>query len=105
MKCLMPVFIMLFWQNAYGADLTINLSDAEKNCLLNSNKYLSAVSEYKSAAASADSFKSSLYPKIYLEGALKYTDTITEIKTLMLSKKMGDNWNYTLGPTLYYNLI
>jgi len=85
----------------------ITLKAAEDNALSSSDQYKSARLSAEAARAAADASGSLLYPRLGLEGSLKYLETIPTIKlpaVLGGPKPLGDNWNYSMGPAAYWTL-
>lgn len=86
---------------------SVTLKAAEDSALSSSNQYKSARLSAEAARASADASASLLYPRLGLEGDLKYLETIPAIALPAASggsKALGDNWNYSIGPSAYWTL-
>jgi outer membrane protein TolC len=87
---------------------SLSLSSAEICALQHSPKLKSAELELESAGIFADVQRTLLRPRISLDGSFKY---LTEVPSLKLpvagsqEKKLGDNTNYSFGPTLTWTLF
>lgn len=93
---------------ARGAELSLTLRAAEESALAVSNQYRGAKLSAEAAAASARAAGAPLFPRFSLEGSLRYNETVAAIampQALGGSRPLGDNWNYTLGPSAYWTLF
>ena len=99
------VFILTaLWAPASGAEINLSLEYAENSALASSGEYKAALAEYGAAGAAAAAAGTALMPRIELEGTVKYSAVVSEIKTQFLTRPLGDNWTYSAGPSLYYNI-
>jgi outer membrane protein TolC len=90
-----------------GSAFNVTLKAAEDSALSSSNQYKSAKLSAEAARAAADASGTLLYPRLSLEGNLKYADIIPTIAmpaALGGPKALGDNWNYSIGPSAYWTL-
>ncbi len=103
----MKILLMLlsFCLPAGAGELSLTLKQAEQGALASSGQYKAAEAAAEAAARAAGAAGSALYPRVALEGALKYNEVVTEIKLGPVSRPMGDNWNYSIGPSAYYTLF
>ncbi|OGS50438.1 MAG: hypothetical protein A3J79_02030 [Elusimicrobia bacterium RIFOXYB2_FULL_62_6] len=102
----LALFILLFAAAPAGAgELNVTLKTAEESALSASNQYKSALRAAEAAEAAAEAASSPLYPRLALEGALRYNSEVTEMKIGLIRRPLGDNWNYTFGPSAYYTLF
>ena len=93
--------------SAYGGapELRLSLKDAEAAALADSPRLRSAELEAEAADNLARSQRSILYPRLELESSAKYVTEVPEISLPVpgaRALKLGDNWNYTVGPSLYW---
>ena len=107
----MRIFIILFFAAlpAQAAPLVnLALNDCENRALAHSHLVQNARDEQSAAASFAAAAHSPLLPRILLEGSAKYTDIIPKISLslpgMTINKEMTDNWNYSLGPSLYWTV-
>ncbi|MCL2485491.1 MAG: TolC family protein [Endomicrobia bacterium] len=101
--CLYP------FANAFGSQ-KITLAESEKRALETSPSVMAAKNEFNAAEAAADASKTSLLPVLSLEGQAYYLTAVPELDITLpaighLSKKLGDNWNYSAGLALRWNLF
>ena len=85
----------------------VTLKAAEDSALSSSSRYKSARFSAEAARAAADASASLLSPRLGLEGNLKYLETIPAITlpaALGGPRPLGDNWNYSIGPSAYWTL-
>jgi outer membrane protein len=92
---------------AHAADtVTLSLHDCETRALSYSHLIKNAQEEQQAEANYADEEHAPLLPRLLLEGSAKYTDIIPKmslnIGAMHLNEYMTDNWNYSLGPSLYW---
>lgn len=99
-KLLILTFGLLFMSlNAFAAEkISISLEKCEEAALNNSHKIKSLEYELKAARSAADSQKTSNYPFLVLEGSMRYVTNVQELNNI----KLGDNWNYSVGPAIYW---
>jgi outer membrane protein TolC len=97
------IFVFLILSvTAQAADFGVTLKDAESGALAVSNQYRSAKLSAAAAAAGAAAAGSLLNPRLSLEGSLRYNGVVPEIAmpaALGGARPLGDNWNYSVGPT------
>lgn len=93
---------------ARAAEFSVTLKAAEESAVAVSNQYRGAKFSAEAAAAAASAAGSLLNPRLGLEGSLRYNSVISEMKlpaAMGGSRKFGDNWNYSLGPTASWTLF
>ncbi len=96
------IFLLVLAAPARGAELSITLRSAEQSALAVSNQYRAAVQTAEGAAAAARAAASPLSPRLSLEGSLRYNEIVPTIAmppALGGARPLGDNWNYSIGPT------
>ncbi|MGD9643318.1 MAG: TolC family protein [Elusimicrobiales bacterium] len=92
---------------AGAAELSVTLRDSEARALEASNQYRAAKFAAEAAEAAARAAGAPLKPRLALEGSLRYVAEVAEIgmpAALGGARPLGDNWNYTLGPSAYWTL-
>ena len=90
-----------------AGEFSVTLKAAEDGALSSSGRYKSARLSAEAAHAAAGASASLLYPRLALEGNLKYAESIPTIAlpaVLGGPKALGDNWNYSIGPSAYWTL-
>jgi outer membrane protein TolC len=100
------MFLMLAGP-AQAADFSVTLKDAESSALETSDQYRGARLSAEAASAGAAAAGSLLYPRLSLEGSLRYNSVVTEINlppAMGGARPLGDNWNYSIGPTASWTL-
>ncbi len=93
---------------AAAAELTVTLRAAEEGALANSDQYKSARFSAEAARAAASAAGSLLGPRLGLEGSLRYAETVPRISlpaAMGGDRPLGDNWNYSVGPSAYWTLF
>lgn len=98
------IFLMLA-APAGAAELSVTLKAAEESALAVSNQYRAAILSAEAADASAAAAGALLAPRLALEGGLKYNETLSGIKVGPVTRALGDNWNYSLGPSGYWTFF
>ena len=89
------------------AEYSVTLKAAEESALATSSQYKSAKFSAEAARAAADASATLLTPRLSLEGNLKYTEVVPSIAmpaALGGARPLGDNWNYSIGPTASWTL-
>ncbi|MDD2772167.1 MAG: TolC family protein [Elusimicrobiales bacterium] len=85
------------------------LSDCQTSAMNLSPQIKSALAEAAAARDAAENVKAALFPRVALEGALRYTGVIPQINLATpagtINKQLGDNWNYSIGPSAYWTLF
>jgi outer membrane protein len=92
---------------AQGAAQHITLSDAETTALGYSGTYLAAVAEARSAEQYANSLNAPLYPRLSFDANYRYNSVVPVLTPAFpgaLPQRLGDNANWSVGPTLTYTL-
>lgn len=92
---------------ARAAEFGVTLKVAEDSALASSNQYKSAKFSAEAAKAGAAAAGTLLYPRLSLEGSLRYNEVVPTIAmpaALGGARPLGDNWNYSIGPTAYWTL-
>lgn len=86
---------------------SVTLKDAEDGALAASKEYKAAGLSAEAAEAAASAAASQLYPRLALEGGLRYSAVVPQITmpaALGGARPLGDNWNYSAGPAAYWTL-
>jgi len=92
---------------ARAAEFSVTLKAAEESALSVSNQYRGAKFSAEAANAGAAAAGSLLYPRLSLEGSLRYNYVVPEISmpaALGGPRPLGDNWNYSIGPSASWTL-
>jgi outer membrane protein TolC len=93
---------------AGASELSLTLKSAEASALAVSNQYRAAKLSAEAAEASAAAAGTLLTPRFALEGSLRYAHVVPEIAmpaALGGAKPLGDNWNYSVGPSAYWTFF
>lgn len=101
------LFLLLLPGAARAGEFSVTLKAAEEGALAVSNQYRGAKFSAEAARAAAAASGSLLYPRLSLEGSLRYIDVVPEISmpaALGGARPLGDNWNYSIGPAAYWTL-
>lgn len=102
------IFIFLMMAApARAAEFSVTLKAAEDGALASDGQYKSAKFSAGAAQAAASAASSLLYPRLSLEGNLRYNHVVPEISmptALGGGRPLGDNWNYSVGPSAYWTL-
>ena len=96
------LFFLILSGSARAAEFGVTLKAAEESALAVSNQYRSAKFSAEAASAAAAAAGSLLYPRLSLEGSLRYNEVVPAIAmpaALGGGRPLGDNWNYSLGPS------
>ncbi|MDT8285570.1 MAG: hypothetical protein RQ748_00540, partial [Elusimicrobiales bacterium] len=99
--------LMLSPAAAGAEEFFVSLADAEKGALAVSGDYRGALLSAEAAGAAAEAAGSALYPRLALEGNLRYAAEVGEISmpaALGGARPLGDNWTYSIGPSAYWTL-
>ena len=86
---------------------SVTLKAAEESALDSSNVYKAAKLSAEAAAEAAKAAGSELNPRLALEGGLRYNAVVPQIAlpaNFGGGRPLGDNWNYTVGPSAYWTL-
>lgn len=100
------IFLMLAG-SAGAEELHLTLKSAEESALASDGQYQAAKFTAQAAQAAASASESLLYPRLSLEGSLRYAEVVPQISlpaAMGGAKPMGDNWNYSIGPSAYWTL-
>lgn len=100
-------FLMTLPAAAGAAEFQVSLAEAERGALEVSGDYRSASLAARAAEAASAAAGSALYPRLALEGNLRYAAEVAEISmpaALGGARPLGDNWTYTVGPSAYWTL-
>lgn len=98
---LILLFLMLSG-TARAGEFSVTLKAAEESSLAASNQYKGAKLSAQAAAAAAGASGTLLNPRLSLEGNVRYNGVVPEIAmppALGGAKPLGDNWNYSVGPS------
>lgn len=102
------IFLLMMTPAAVSAgEFSVSLADAEKGALASSGDYRGALFSAEAAGAAAAAAGSALYPRLALEGSLRYAAEVPEISmpaALGGARPLGDNWTYSVGPSAYWTL-
>ena len=93
---------------ASGAEMSLTLRAAEESALAVSNQYRGALLSAEAAGAAARAAGSPLAPRFSLEGSLRYNGVVPAIAmpaALGGGRPLGDNWNYSIGPSAYWTFF
>lgn len=93
---------------ARAAELAVTLKGAEESALSVSNQYRAARLSAEAAGAAAEAAGALRRPRLALEGSLRYAGTVPEIAMPAAAggaRPLGDNWNYSLGPSAYWTFL
>lgn len=103
---LVPLLIYVSSSIAKDHNAPLTLAFVERQALDSSFKAKMINAELEAAQNKAEAQHSLLYPKLTLEGTYKY---ITEVPTLKFpggtTTPFGDHQNYSIGPTITWNLL
>jgi outer membrane protein TolC len=102
------LFLLAFSGAVRAGEFSVTLKSAEESALAASNQYKSAKFSAEAARAAAAASGSLLYPRLSLEGGLRYNEVVPEITmpaALGGARPLGDNWNYSIGPTAAWTLF
>ncbi len=91
-----------------GPVFSVTLKAAEENGLASDGQYKSAKLSAEAARAAAAAYGSLLYPRLSLEGSLRYNEVVPSIAmppALGGGRPLGDNWNYSIGPSASWTLF
>ncbi len=92
---------------ARAGELGLTLKAAEDSALESSDQYKSAKFSAEAARAAAAASGTLLYPRLSLEGSLRYSENVPTIAMPSAAggaRPLGDNWNYSVGPSAYWTL-
>lgn len=101
------ILLLLLAGTARAGEFGVTLTDAERSALATSDEYRGARLSAEAAAAGASAAGSLLYPRLSLEGSLRYNSVVTEMNlppAMGGPRPLGDNWNYSIGPTAAWTL-
>lgn len=87
--------------------LKIGLKESEELAISNSNRLKAALQELEAAKSRANSQYSQLYPRLTLDGTLREVSEVPSITVPIpgaKSIKLGDNLNYSLGPSAVWTV-
>ena len=107
MKILVFLAALLVPAAVNSADFSVTLKNAEASALSTSNLYKSSKLSAEAARAAADASATLLNPRLSLDGSLKYAEIVPAIAmppALGGARPLGDNWNYSIGPTASWTL-
>jgi len=102
------ILFLIFPGAASAGDFSVTLKAAEESALAVDGQYKSAKSYASAASAAAAAAGSLIYPRLSLEGTLRYNEVVPAIAmpaALGGGKPLGDNWNYSIGPTAAWTLF
>ncbi|OGS12328.1 MAG: hypothetical protein A2234_07625 [Elusimicrobia bacterium RIFOXYA2_FULL_58_8] len=102
------ILLLILTGTARAAEFSVTLQAAEESALAASYQYKSARLSAEAAAAAAAASGALLKPRLNLEGSLRYNEVVPVIAmpaALGGGKPLGDNWNYSLGPSAYWTLF
>lgn len=83
----------------------INLADCEKSALGFSPALKQYAVQADAAYAGYKSSSSSLYPSLSFDASGSWVSEVPSLQVGPLSAEFGDNWGYSVGPTLNYVLF
>ncbi|HNW45489.1 MAG TPA: TolC family protein [Elusimicrobiales bacterium] len=98
------LLFLILSTTAQAGEFSVTLKTAEDAALAASGQYRAALAAAEAAQSAAAAAAAPLGPRVALEGSLRYNEVVTEMKLGALTRPLGDNWNYSLGPSAYYTL-
>lgn len=104
----MLIILLLTAVPVRAEELALTLKSAESGALTVSNEYRAARLSAESASAAAAAAGALLDPRVTLEGSLRYAEVIPKMALPPLlggAKPLGGNWNYSVGPSLYWTVF
>lgn len=107
MKKSFLLLLCLFCSSRLFASNIINLplETVEKQALEYSPKIKQAQSAAEAQQSVYESFDSYLYPSVTFDAKGGWVSKVPEMKLGYNALKFGDNWSYSLGPTLSYTVF
>jgi outer membrane protein TolC len=102
------LLLLLLASGARAGEFGVTLRDAEAGALAADGQYKSARLSAEAALAAASAAGSLLYPRLSLEGSLRYNEVVPAIAmpaALGGKRPLGDNWNYSVGPSASWTLF
>lgn len=107
MKKIFLLLFCLFFSSQVFALSVIKLSveTVEKQTLEYSPKIKQAQNIMQAQESVYESFDTYLYPSVTLDAKGGWVSQIPELTMGMTKLKFGDNWSYSMGPTLQYTLF
>ncbi|MFA5161386.1 MAG: TolC family protein [Elusimicrobiales bacterium] len=104
MTVLIALFLLCADCRAQQA-VSLSLSGCEEAAFSSSHQLKSARAELAAAISAENALLSPLYPRIAMEGWLKYSGVIPAMTLPIVGKQyLGDNWNYSIGPAAYWTV-
>jgi len=101
------ILLLILSGTARAAEFSVTLKDAEESALAVSNQYRGAKFSAEAARAAAAASGSLLNPRLSLEGSLRYNHVVPTMALPAIMggpRPLGDNWNYSIGPSAYWTL-
>ncbi|MCX5783993.1 MAG: TolC family protein, partial [Elusimicrobia bacterium] len=102
---LFTLFVLLLSSQTYA--LKITLAQVEKDALSFSPKIKALENEILAAQNFQKSRMADIYPRLYLQANARYVTEVPSINLpfpMAVEKKLGDNLNYSAGPSLIWNV-
>ena len=100
--------VLMLPVTARAEELSVTLKAAEESALESSNQYRSVKKYAEAASASAAASAAMTKPRLSLEGSLRYNEVVPSIvmpAALGGGRPLGDNWNYSAGPSAYWTFF
>lgn len=99
--------VLLLWASVSFAHPVRELSlvRCEQDALASSAQLKQLGAEAQAARSSYESVRSSLYPSLTLDASGSWVSEVPELEFGPIKSKFGDNWGYSVGPTLSYTLF
>jgi len=103
-SCYFCALCVLPLRAAEPPQVSIELSQMEQLALQNSPLYQSALQDARAAESRAEAMHGPVYPRLSIDGSYRYITVVPELSLqagpLSVHQKLGDNTNYSVGPTL-----
>lgn len=87
-----------------NSEINLTLKEAEKKALETSHDLKSMEQIILSISEQAEALNSKKFPQFNLEANYKYLETVPKVKVGLNEISLGDNSNYSFGPTISYNV-
>lgn len=103
MKAIFTSLLLLSFSSVGAQKLT--LKDAEKRALEQSPRLKASEQESIAAASGSSASSARLWPRLTFDAGVRYLTTVPSVAVGPSTIKLGDNLNYSVGPTLSYTLF
>ncbi|MDR1926438.1 MAG: TolC family protein [Endomicrobium sp.] len=85
--------------------IVLTLQQCEKSALENSPTVKSLNYQLEAATKNLKAQKTFFYPSLTLDASCGYTAVIPTLSVMEFKQKLGNEWNYSAGPTVSYSLF